>query len=165
MKANSTILAAVLILLIFVVLACGEKKNPGNKNPEKDLIQFFTDELTRMREFQEKPDSYLRYLVYQKQNYPAKQFRLNKIIVQINAKFSALPDKDKMNYQREWKEKLQPIVNEIQGVMHQMVVRDTPGLNADKMAKIQQLTIIIKEQEKKAKREVLLPVFFTEPEL
>lgn len=160
-------LNCIWIVIILVFLACSSSgtTDKNDNDAEENLVEFFQEELSLMKSFQQKPDAYVMYLDHQNRSYKNKQIRLNRVISSVNENFEKVPVGDRSRYQRKWKEKLQPIINDMHHMMRKIIIVDTANLNPKTMARIEKLTIEFKEQEKQLRRETLKPDLFEEPEL
>lgn len=156
--------STIVFVLLFVWTMAGCSKAQKEDSSEEELLHFFEQELTLIKDYSKNKDAYLNYLMHQQKNYSVKQARLNAMIERINSSFDGIPEEKKVRYQRRWKEKFQPVINEMSHVMRQIIVTETAGLDPQKMAKIQQLTIELKDSESTAKKIELKPLFFNDPE-
>ena len=150
-----------LCLVVFLILISSACHRQPKIEPEVQLLDVFKEELDILKSYQD--GAYEEYMVIENQRFQENQLRINKIIAEINNKYSGLDEKNKMNYQFQWRDEFQPVVSAIYAGTKELVVRATKTLTAQKMARIKELSLERKALEAKTKVVQLKPQFFEIP--
>ncbi len=149
---------AILFVVLFVACAKEKEKVP----PEDKLLNYFKLELSLLEKNQ---DNYVEYMLKQLVYYKKKNRLFVEAITEINDYFENLADEEKEVYQRQQRERFQPVIDAIYDKTREMIVKQTATLTPEKMAKIQEYSVKLEELEKDIPAVKLVPVFFITPEL
>lgn len=145
-----------LALLFFFTVNC-----QNERAAEEKLLGVFQHKLSRLKSHQR--DSYANYMQAENKSFPRDQKHVNELILEINAEYSRMPEKRRSSYEKKWRLKFQPVVNEIFRRTHSLVTRETRALTQETMSQIERLSIERKAMAKKLPEERLKPVFFILP--